>query len=784
MSQRSPVQPASLPSAPTPGGRLVAVDGRTLPFQGETLRGEACGGLARVVLEQRFRNPYPDPLHVTYLLPLPVDGAVSGFAFRIGERRVVGEVDRRTAARERFEEAILGGRTAALLEQDRASLFTQELGNIPPGADVLAELTIDQRLRWLDTGAWEWRFPTVVAPRYLGAEGRVPDAPRVVVDVADAPLPVRMALSLLIRDTVSSDRVPESPSHAIRAGRRDDGLEVGLADPSEAALDRDLVVRWPVATPAVGLALDTGRPPAGLPHGDVAYGLLTLVPPAPGEPARAFPRDLIVLLDTSGSMSGTPLAQARTVVAALIESLGDADRLELIAFADRPRRWRARPVAATAAARMEARRWIDGLEAGGATEMGQGVAEALRPLRPDAQRQVVLVTDGLIGFESEIVAAVVRDLPSGSRLHTVGVGSALNRGLTAPAARAGRGAEVIVGLEEEVDEAARRLVARTRAPLLTDLLLEGSALLASAPARLPDVLAGGPALVGVTLRPQGGRLRVRGRAPAGDWDATIEVPTIEPGKGSPAVVALYGREAVEDLECRRAAGEASVDAEIERLGLAFQLATRLTSWVAVSEEPAVDPTQPTRRERIPHTLPAGLSVEGLGLRPSAGPLASFAEAPVALYAASSPRRTLAQRLRPSALRDAWRRRDIDAASLATSGQPELSRSIADLLAELPAEAGPGLTGRMLRRRNRELVIEIVLDRPSDWNPTGAEVVWPEGTRLAATIDVRRTTRSGRIAAGLLVRLALRLDGDGPPGAPVVVVVTSGSAPLTVTLVAP
>ena len=492
MSQRFPVQPAPLPSVAPSGGRLVATDGRPLSLLGAALNAEASGGLARVVLEQRFRNPHPDPLHVTYLLPLPADGAVSGFAFRIGDRRVVGEVDRRAAARERFEEALLEGRTAALLEQDRASLFTQELGNIPPGAEVVAELTIDQRLRWLDAGAWEWRFPTVVAPRYLGAEGRVPDAPRVAVDVADAPLPVRVALSLLIRDGVSANRVPESPSHAIRAGRRDDGLEVGLADAEGAALDRDLVVRWPVATPAVGLALDTGRPSPGRPHGDVAYGLLTLVPPAPGEPAPAFPRDLIVLLDTSGSMSGTPLAQARAVVGALVESLGDADRLELIAFADRPRRWRARPAAATAAARTEARRWLDGLEASGATEMGQGIAEALRPLRPEAQRQVVLVTDGLIGFEGEVVAAVARDLPPGSRLHTVGVGSAVNRGLTAPAARAGRGAEVVIGLDEEPAEAARQLVARTRAPLLTDSPSKGrrSWPRAGAAARSPGRRAG------------------------------------------------------------------------------------------------------------------------------------------------------------------------------------------------------------------------------------------------------------------------------------------------------
>ena len=313
-------------------------------------------------------------------------------------------------------------------------------------------------------------------------------------------------------------------------------------------------------------------------------------------------------------MDGAPLAQARAVVTALVESLGEADRLEMIAFADQPRRWRRNPVAATASARTDARRWLDALQASGGTEMRAGIAEALRPLRADAQRQVVLVTDGQIGFEQEIVAAVARDLPPGSRLHTIGVGSSVNRSLTAPAARAGRGVEVVIGLDEEPAEAARQLVARTRAPLLTDLVVEGSALLGHAPARVPDLLAAGPALIGVRLRSKGGSLRVRGRTPAGAWEADVDVPALEAGKGSAAVVTLYGREAVEDLELRAACGERSVDAEIERLGLRFQIATRLTSWVAVSEEPAVDPTKPTRRERMPHELPAGMSVEGLGLR--------------------------------------------------------------------------------------------------------------------------------------------------------------------------
>src|SRR5689334_2244012 len=136
------------------GARLVSTDGKTLPLKGAALAADACAGLARVVLTQTFANPYDEPLVVTYALPLPHDGAVSAFAFTIGGRKVTGEIDRRAAARERFERALSEGRSAALLEQDRASLFTQEIGNIPPKTEVVAEITIDQRLHWNDEGAW------------------------------------------------------------------------------------------------------------------------------------------------------------------------------------------------------------------------------------------------------------------------------------------------------------------------------------------------------------------------------------------------------------------------------------------------------------------------------------------------------------------------------------------------------------------------------------------------------------------------------------------------------
>jgi Ca-activated chloride channel family protein len=614
----TPCSPAPTVESPSSGGRLVTTAGRALPLLGTVLSADAGGGLARVTLTQRFRNPHAEPLAVTYSLPLPADGAVSGFAFTIGARRVVGEIDRKRAARERYEQALADGRSAALLEQDRSSLFTQEIGNIPPGQEVTVEVSVDQRLRWLDEGAWEWRFPTVVAPRYLGEPGRVPDAARVTQDVADGPLPARFALGCTVRDRLADGRRPESPSHAVETSTGEDGLRVALRELAGARLDRDVVVRWRVATPEVGVALATCRPAAGRASARSAYGLLTVVPPSVEGAYRAVPRDLVVLVDTSGSMGGEPLAQAARVCAAVIDTMRDQDQIELIEFGSAPRRWKAHPVSATAAARGDAVAWLRALRASGATEMRSAIIEALSTVRPGAQRQVVLVTDGQIGFESQVVQAICDRLPASSRLHTVGVGSAVNRSLTGPAARAGHGVEVIIGVGEDPEQAAARILARTNAPLLVDLTVSGPALEEHAPSRLPDLFAGAPALIGAALRPEGGELVVRGRTPEGSWEQRLRVPALSEGSGNAAIAALFGREKVEDLEMRLAGGgdARETDEAVERLGIDFQISTRLTSWVAVTEEQTVDPGDPLRRERMPHELPHAMSAEGLGLRPA------------------------------------------------------------------------------------------------------------------------------------------------------------------------
>jgi len=604
--------PALVPTTPqgaSAGAELFTSDGRQLALVASHLRGELEGGLGRLVLEQQFHNDFAENLKVTYRMPLPADGAVSGYEFVIGERTIKGVVDRKAAARDKFERAIASGRTAALLEQERADIFTQQIGNIPPGETLTARITIDQRLAWLPEGEWEMRFPTVIGPRYIGSADSAADVRATHIKVTDQPLKVRVSIELSIKDAIVG--TASSPSHTLR--KRGDGM-IELA--SGARLDRDVVVRWPVATPSVGLSLAAAR----LAKGGDAYGLLTIVPPAKDAKPVAVPRDLIVLLDTSGSMGGGPLEKAKQVVAMMIDSLDEQDRLELIEFSNEPRRYLDEPVTATAKAKAAAIKWVRSRQADGGTEMRAGVMEALQTLRVGALRQVVIVTDGYVGGEQQILDVLLRKLPKSCRLHVLGVGDAVNRSLATSLARAGRGAEVIVGVDEDAERGAKRLLDRTRMPIVTNVEITGSALLRHAPEQVPDVYEGAPIVAALALKPEGGELVVRGQLARDTWEQRIAVPAKQPGEGNQAIAALYGRERVADVESH--ALFSSVDGEIEDLGLEFQIATRMTSWVAVDETRIV--TGPSREQLIPQELPHGTSAQAFGLRAPASAMRTMA----------------------------------------------------------------------------------------------------------------------------------------------------------------
>jgi Ca-activated chloride channel homolog len=517
-----------------------------------------------------------------------------------------------------------------------------------------------------------------------------------------------------------------------------------------------------------------------------AFGLVTLTPPEANRGTKAVPRELIVLLDTSGSMAGAPLRQAKHITQALIESLNDEDQLELVEFSWRASHWRPSAQPATPANKAAALHWLASLEAGGGTEMHDGIREAMQCLQPTSQRQIVLISDGLIGFEKEVIGEIANNLPSNARFFTVGVGSAVNRSLTGPAARAGRGSEFIAGLNDDAQLLAQRIVVRTKAPVLVDLKVAGSALLQCAPEKLPDLYVGCPLQLALRLKPEGGIIELRGRKNNAPWRRTVKIEALAERSQKPHLERLFARECVEDLEMRRAMG-ASTAAAIEEMGLRHQIATSQTSWIALSEQATVDPTSPSRHQRIGQALPQGMNAAALGLRSAAPallqPMAWSAMPPAAPAPAAGPAPAAAKHLAPSPpspLPPGDRQRFTTGAppppamSTPAMAPPSFgSAADAEPEAESPEEEAfvpqrarrsmplsptsepTILQGRLLLLDEEMLVIEVELMQAMRWQPGAIHALLADGQRIELELDPSQTTRFGLHGAGLRLRLSLR-----------------------------
>lgn len=712
---------AASSTAAAPEG-LVAVDGRTFPLRSAEIKAKAQGGLAFTTLRQEFANPYAEPLEVLYTMPLPADGAVVGYTFRLGERVVRGQIETREQARGAYEKALLAGKTAGLLEQERADTFTQTLGNLPPGAAVAVEIEVLHPLAFLpgvggSVSSWEWRFPTVVSVRYGGG------------------------------DEVKTDRAHPGTEDGIPA-RVTAELIVGegpwlVAQPQR--MDRDLVFTWAATTAEVEAHVVEGP---GLPGDDGRYAMIVVTPPT--APAAVIARDLTILLDASGSMQGLPLAQAKEVVRAVLGSLREADTFEVLAFSDE--------VTALAPPSRADRRAVDGagrrleeLRAGGGTEMTRALQTVLaQAARAETQRQVVLISDGYVGFEEEIGRMVRERLPAASRLHVVGIGAAPNRALTRAAARAGRGLELLVGPEDDPGVAAARLLRGTVAPVLTEVSVSGSGYVGFAPERPRDVFAGEPLTVLVHVVPGGGELEVTGRlaGAAEPWTRRFAIGgrAVEDRAMMP-LGAAYARERVEDMEAR----EHPDDGMIESLGLRHRIVTRRTSLVAISEEPTIDPRNPRRRMRLPVELPYGVSAEGVGLA-DGDALQPYL------------RSRLDVPTRSSGFRIASRARQPDEA--AVDGTRGVRGRIADYFRGLWHREPWFPTGRVLFFDGGRLVLEFQSPEEGIELPgpdSGISVELDDGSIVEGKVNEKDSTPGGRHEAGLILRLVLQLDPAPPAG---------------------
>jgi Ca-activated chloride channel family protein len=558
------------------------------------------GMVARAEVVQTFRNSGESWVEGVYVFPLPETAAVDHLRLHVGERSIEGEIEERAAAQRAYDAASAQGRRSALLDQERPNIFTARVANIGPHETIVVELQYQEALRYRD-GRFSLRFPMVVGPRYIPRG--VADAARitpVVLRPSEERAPVNPVSIRVDLDAGLPLAEVSSPYHRVDVRtlgqtRR----EITLAEGSTPA-NRDFVLQWaPRREAAPQLAWFTEK------KNGRYYALLMLMPSGAAAAAR-LPREVIFVLDTSGSMAGTSIRQAREALVLALRRLAPADRFNVIEFNSSARALFPEAREASSAQVGRAISWVRGLEARGGTEMAGALNLALDGGDAgDGVRQVVFLTDGTVGNEEGLFRLIKARLGD-SRLFTVGIGSAPNGHFMRKAAELGRGTFTYIGRIDEVGEKMAALFAKLEAPVLKGITLRWPepAHAEAWPARVPDLYAGEPLVISAALERVDGELRVNGVRGGHIWEARVPLSA---GQGSTGMGTLWARAKVASLidSMREGAAPDQVRAQVIALAMAHRLVTRYTSFVAIERAPARPAGEHLARVDLPTNLPEG-----------------------------------------------------------------------------------------------------------------------------------------------------------------------------------
>jgi Ca-activated chloride channel homolog len=624
-----------------------------LPMTAMTVEARVIGLVAETELAQTFENTLTEPIEATYIFPLPDRAAVTRFCMEVAGRVIDGVIEERGQARQQYEEAIAAGHRAAITEEDRAGVFTLRVGNLMPGEVAVVRLTLVGPLP-VDQGEVTFRFPLVVAPRYIPGGSlpgpragtgvapdtdAVPDASRITPPVLlpGCPNPVRLAIAV----TVDGGGVPvgdlRSSLHAVTDSVRSEIRKVELR-PGE-RLDRDFILRWSIGDAEVrsGAIAVPDR------DGEGATVMVTMVPPR-GDAAAVRPRDVVFVLDRSGSMGGWKMVAARRAVARMVDTLGESDRFAVFAFDDRidtpPQLPAASLVAASDRHRFRAVEFLAAIDARGGTELRAPLVRGVDLLAggyDDRDRILVLVTDGQVGNEDQILRELAQRVKN-VRVFTLGVDQAVNAAFLRRLAAAGGGACELVESEDRLDAVMAKVHRRIATPVVTELAIRGDGLALDhgslAPHRIPALFTGAPVLVAARLRGRpgaGGTIVVTGKTPSGQpWSQTIPV-VVEPH--GDAAAAMWARARIRDLEDQYAiqsSGKPELEREIVAVSLRHRVLSRFTAFLAVDRSETVNPRGNPRTVTQAVEQPAGW--QGSGRFAPAPPMAP----PMAAYPGAAP----------------------------------------------------------------------------------------------------------------------------------------------------
>ncbi len=570
------------------------------------------GPIARTRVRQLFVNTSDEWMEGVYTFPLPEDAAVDSLRMVIGDRVILGEVKEREEARRTYEKAKREGRRAGLITQERPNVFTTSVANIGPGVQIAIEIEFQEALR-LDKNVYALRFPTVIGPRYIPGQkpiigvagsGRaintdaVPDAERITPPVRH-PDDGKINPLVFVVDIDAGTPLEKvwSASHAINTEQNQGRYRVTLKDGAIPA-DRDFVLEWqPKTRNSTGIELYKEEI-----DGD-SYLLAMIQPPQTTVAPLEMPREVIYVIDTSGSMGGVSIKGARVALAQALGRLRPQDRFNVVRFSDRAEAFFPDPQLATPAIVAAAQARVATLQADGGTEFLSALQLALNGEIDNSRlRQVVFLTDGAVGNEVEILSFIRKQLGD-SRLFTVGIGSAPNSYLMRKAAALGHGTYTFVEQESQVTARMAALFEKLEAPVMESLraAFPDASWAEVWPKSLPDLYAGEPIVLTAKLSDLIGELVLDGVNRGTPWQQRIALADARPGRG---IAKLWARESITGHMDRRYEGAApdAVKQAVLSVALKHQLVSQYTSLVAVEMEPV----RPADRKLISQPLATNL----------------------------------------------------------------------------------------------------------------------------------------------------------------------------------
>jgi Ca-activated chloride channel family protein len=611
--------------------RIPGEEGKLIecPLEHTDVVANVSGFISRVTVTQTFHNPTKEKIEAVYVFPLPHQAAVDDMTMKIGERKIVGVIKRRDEARRIYEAALMAGQTAALLEQERPNIFTQSVGNIGPGERIEIVISYVDVLKY-DMGTYEFHYPMVVGPRYnpgnTAAGPAVPDAARITPPVLkpgertshDISISVNLDAGVPIHNLANSNH----KVHTIKKG--DSQARVRLLQ-EDAIPNKDFVLRYDVmgAKPEMAVLSHTGDYAGDAKRLGSGYFMLMIQPKEDERLKQSPPREIVFLVDVSGSMRGEPTEKVKGAMKEMLELCRAGkdtvqDTVQVVTFAGQAHQLFEKPLPVNEANTARAIAFSQAQSGSGGTEMLKGVTLAMdQPVDAERIRIIVMLTDGYIGNEAQIIEHVGKKCGDRIRFWAIGIGQSPNMFLIDGVARQGGGMGKKLGLKDDSSALTTEVMTRIQRAQLADVQIDYGDLDVSEtyPARLPELWAGRPVIVYGRYNKGGqGTIKISGNVEGEDVSWPLEVTLSAEQPEHDVLAKVWAREKIEDLMQSAYYGDSpAVEEEVTALALQYRLMSQYTSFVAVDAEKAGEldaPATPPRRMTVPLPLPEGTQYEG------------------------------------------------------------------------------------------------------------------------------------------------------------------------------